>query len=621
MLSSRLIIVSGFVLIAGCGTKPHVTAWHTPNQPEIVEYVKVLKVGGRKDSILTKRIRYYSNGQMADNILIKSGVPQGKYQSWWSNGNPKIAGQYDLGYRNKKWVFKSENGSIDSIRNYNNDVYNGEIIDNYSTGSPKSIKYYAEGVLHGKFQQYDKNHLRISGTFNYGQKNGEWIWISADGNRDSVRTFLDGLLDGDRENYSDEGVLIHRKTYRSNKLEGPVEEFYPNGSKKLKGSYQKEIPHDAWTWWNEDGNPIRTITYQNGVKHGKYSIFEESKKRSQTGEYNLDERHGKWIWYNTAGKIDSVIEFANGIKSGEYSKWHRNNEKSVVGQFASGMMDGKWIWFDSNGEIDSLKTYNNGQLDGDMELYHTNGELSIIQSYSMGLKSGRMKSYYSNGQQDSEWTYVDGKRHGPYTVWSRSGEIQESGSYLHDILDGLIERHFSSGGQSSVATYNDGILHGVLRVFNTSGNVVKEQYYLHGILACEFKNYSDGTRKYASVLHGDTIIYEENWDKYGQDQGVESTQDIEKNEDYYISGIVKLEKKTSDNISHGVHWGFNEDRSVNSIIVYDQGSVILKRGWNRSESTSSDTLFHSGHCINYLSNDTYLSEPDIVLNKIITETQ
>lgn len=620
MLSSRLIAVSGLILVIGCGIKPRVTAWHTPNQPEVVEKIKVIDLGGSKDTVVVKRTRFYSNGQMADQLRFRDGVPHGKYKAWWPNGIVKITGRYTFGQPDKKWVYTSQSGITDSIRTYSNNILDGDYIDNHADGTPKLFLQYSQGVLHGKIRQYDKNRLRLSGLFQWGQKNGEWVWIDETGNRDSVRTYLNGTLDGKLEDYSEDGILIKRQTYRLNKLEGPVSEFYSNGVKKLQGHYLNEIPDGKWTWWDENGNQIRTIHYQNGVKHGKYAIYEPAKKRIQSGGYFMDERHGKWVWYNEEGKPDSVIGFDKGVKHGRYKRWHRNGIKSVVGSNISGKPDGKWTWFNSSGAIDSVKKYSDGKLDGDSEFYHPDGVLSLSQPYSMGLKSGEMKSYYSNGQQDAEWTYVAGKRQGPYSIWSRSGAIREAGSYANDKPDGIIERYFSSGGRSSVVTYKDGIPHGVLRVFNTSGNVVKEQYFIHGDLICEFQNYSDGTRKQVSVFNGDTLIFEETWDSYGQDKELESMDDIKKKTDYYISGIVKAEKGLSAEGAHGVQWEFNEDRTVKSIQVCDQGTIILKRRWLAGNTTSNDTLFHHGHCRCIIADDGFKTEPDLINTKT-TETE
>ena len=80
MLSSRIIAISGLILVIGCGIKPRVTAWHTPNQPEVVEKIRVVDLGGDKDTIVVEKTRFYSNGQIADKIRFSRGVPNGKYQ-------------------------------------------------------------------------------------------------------------------------------------------------------------------------------------------------------------------------------------------------------------------------------------------------------------------------------------------------------------------------------------------------------------------------------------------------------------------------------------------------------------------------------------------------------------
>jgi hypothetical protein len=74
--------------------------------------------------------------------------------------------------------------------------------------------------------------------------------------------FENKVLHGPFTCYNQEtGDLVKRYHFEENRLHGDIEEFYPDGSVKLKATYNKGLPIDEWMEWTEDGTLVTHKTF------------------------------------------------------------------------------------------------------------------------------------------------------------------------------------------------------------------------------------------------------------------------------------------------------------------------------------------------------------------------
>lgn len=94
--------------------------------------------------------------------------------------------------KNKKQTQKI----IKQIGHYKDSIKDGEFmffLEDYSTGAHylHKVEYYEKGILHGLFEEFNSNNeLMVSGHYNSGKKEGEWIYNT------SIGTYVVNFSDG-----------------------------------------------------------------------------------------------------------------------------------------------------------------------------------------------------------------------------------------------------------------------------------------------------------------------------------------------------------------------------------------------------------------------------------------
>ena len=110
------------------------------------------------------------------------------------------------------------------------------------------------------------------------------------------------------------GYLKNSKTYVGTKahpdqishikepFKGYAFNYYPNGNKELKGSYNRGLKDGKWTWW-----------YPNGEKY-------------KVGYYVKSMEDSIWEWWFSNGQLMKRGKYKNGKKEGRWSEWYENGK-------------------------------------------------------------------------------------------------------------------------------------------------------------------------------------------------------------------------------------------------------------------------------------------------------
>ena len=141
----------------------------------------------------------------------------------------------------------------------------------------------------------------------------------------NAQILITDLSDG----INDQGISIKYIDGAKEPFKGFAFNYYPNGNKELKGSYNRGLKDGKWIWW-----------YPNGEKYN-------------VGYYVKSMEDSIWEWWFSNGQLMKRGKYKNGKKEGRWSEWYEN------GKLASsfGYMDDK-----PNGKC--LKKYKNGFASG-----------------------------------------------------------------------------------------------------------------------------------------------------------------------------------------------------------------------------------------------------------------
>lgn len=108
-----------------------------------------------------------------------------------------------------------------------------------------------------------------------------------DGSVEEKLYYRNGLKDGSRNTFHENGQPFEVETYREGKLEDLFQGYYDNGS----------------IWWEGYAS--------NGKRNGSISVFYESGKKKYIGQYESDSKEGLWEYFDENGMPEKKECFLN----------------------------------------------------------------------------------------------------------------------------------------------------------------------------------------------------------------------------------------------------------------------------------------------------------------------
>jgi antitoxin component YwqK of YwqJK toxin-antitoxin module len=112
---------------------------------------------------------------------------------------------------------------------------------------------------------------------------------------------------------------------------GTFEEFYESGKLKGTGSFKDGLVDGLRIMYNEDGTKRVERQYSGGLSHGLSSEFYDDGKLKQEGEFVKGKENGIWTIYWKNGQTKSIITFENGVAQGDYFEF--NEDGKLIKQF------------------------------------------------------------------------------------------------------------------------------------------------------------------------------------------------------------------------------------------------------------------------------------------------
>lgn len=176
---------------------------------------------------------------------------KGKYESFFNNGGKKFRHKY-LVNRFMTLGKDHENSKRKSSMEIN---INGTIEKYYENGKKQSLVTYTDYYSVGKKVE-DKERIVLKSD-RKGLKKKFY---------ESGKLFCSGEFgmkgfEGGVEYYSLKGAIIKVENYKAGVLHGKINEFFPDGTQKLKGNYKNGKKIGKWQTFDSSGKPISSIKY------------------------------------------------------------------------------------------------------------------------------------------------------------------------------------------------------------------------------------------------------------------------------------------------------------------------------------------------------------------------
>ncbi len=277
---------------------------------------------------------------------INTGIKQGYWEKYHSNGQLNYKGSFINGKYDGLWEVYYENGLLYYTGMYKNGKYDGIWEYYYPDGElmfkalykdgkrieslkeseePKKGKLFIPRRLSGensRFIQWNKeqpivDNVQINQYTHDGKKTGIWESYRGNGNLYSKGSYKNGLMDGYWEEYYPNGQLWIKGFYINGERDGIWEEYRSNGQLRIKGSFKNGKQDGIWEEYYSNGQLYSKGSYKNGKKL-PLTESEEQKKKLFIPR-NIDQRKidANKIKQKYISEIKEIIEEEGLISMGE----------------------------------------------------------------------------------------------------------------------------------------------------------------------------------------------------------------------------------------------------------------------------------------------------------------
>ena len=339
----------------------------------------------------------YKDGKIIKSTLIKSMKDNASF-SPISYVNYDLDTSYSIGkvdfpnkllktyyMYNKKGVLNGdsikyyEEGNIQSIVPYKNNLVEGLIIRYYENGNIKEEVNYKNDKMNGEAKSYDEN----------GKLNGRTIFKDDIKLEEEVHkeneilknTFKNGEV-VKQDICSPNGTLKERRVLNGNEMEYST--FYENGNVKQKiltkdkviikeQLYARNGNIMLNSFFSMDGKPIkevfeyypdgklfRKITSINEMLDGDYLEYYANGNLKNKAFFKNDKQEGEYIAYYKNGAIMQKVLYKNGVRNGEAIAYYENGVIEQKAYFVNGKKEKEHLYYDKNGNLTKTEIYKNG---------------------------------------------------------------------------------------------------------------------------------------------------------------------------------------------------------------------------------------------------------------------
>ena len=314
----------------------------------------------------------YKDGKIIKSTLVKAMKDNASF-SPISYANYDLDTSYSIGgvnfpnkllkrYRmyDKKGVLNGnsisyyEEGNIQSIFPYKNNLIEGLVIRYYENGNIKEEVNYKNDKMNGEAKSYDEN----------GKLNGRTIFKDDIRLEDDVykeneilkNTFKNGEL-VKQDICTLNGTLKERRILNGNEMEYST--FYPNGNVKQRILTKDKIIIKEQIY-ARNGNIMSNSFFSDGKPVIEYFEYYPDGKLFRKISTINKMLNGDSIEYYPNGNIKEKISFVDDKMNGEDIEYYENGVVKEKSYFINDEEEGEYFFYDEKGKLIKTEVYKNG---------------------------------------------------------------------------------------------------------------------------------------------------------------------------------------------------------------------------------------------------------------------
>lgn len=331
------------------------------------------------------RLIYYYRGIMTKreqvNRIDKFGYKQGKWKTFWPNGNLRTEGEYVNDKRHGYFKDYDEEGNFLQVQKYENDYLVADApetkqlerrVSYHPNGQPAIIAAYYHGKAEGVRREFDTEGNVIKGyVFSNGVLLSEGI------------TDMAGLRQGKWKEFYAGGELKSEGVYKNSLRTGKWKFYFPDKSVEVVGSYDAKGRQDGeWQWFYANGQLMREANYDAGTLDGAFVEYDENGEEVSKGEFVEGTEEGHWFYRRNSAVEEG--DYTDGMRTGVWRSWYQPGVISAKIEYDQDLMNGEYTIYYENGVIKRTGKCINGERDGIWYDYDDTGELMLTTLYKEG---------------------------------------------------------------------------------------------------------------------------------------------------------------------------------------------------------------------------------------------
>jgi antitoxin component YwqK of YwqJK toxin-antitoxin module len=207
------------------------------------------------------------------------------------------------GRKQGEWVKYYESSNVPTYKGqFKNDKPVGKFVYYYPSSKVKSIVIHDEDSPRSEAYFYHENkELLAFGIYKNFKKDSIWTHYGPSGRISFKETYKNDVLHGKRITYyvpellHDRTVEVMREAnYENGRLNGPVVEYFPGGTKKMEGNYKNGRFDGVAKRYHPNGRLMILERWKNRRKHGWWISYDGTgKETGRTYYYQGDRVEGK----------------------------------------------------------------------------------------------------------------------------------------------------------------------------------------------------------------------------------------------------------------------------------------------------------------------------------------
>jgi len=329
--------------------------------------------------------------QVKDTI---KNIPDGRYVSYYVNGNIESKGQFTNNETTGVWEFYYETGKL-KMRGILFKGANYGMWEYFFESGQKSM----EGIINGKNREgewklyYENGHLKENGEYKTGKRTGLWKTFFEDGTLKGQIDYTDDF--GRFTEYYHSGKVLGEGPRIGSKNVGLWRFFAEDGTLQSEGNYVEGKKDGIWTSYFSSGKISSRGAYLNDEQVGKWDFFFEDGTVSSTGDFDKGRKEGYWKAFSSTGKLKSEVTLDKS-GAGDYVEYYESGKTKVKGRIVEQKRQGKWEFLYEDGKREGICEYDKGK--GTYYGYYPEGKLQTKGALEDDLKVGTWEIYEADGK-------------------------------------------------------------------------------------------------------------------------------------------------------------------------------------------------------------------------------